>query len=635
MRKSRKATKTLISYGLLAVLIAACSSSEVNTAAPVDDVSSFEKAIEWSACEGEDAPMSPFECGFVTVPLDYRDATGKTIEIAVIRLPASEGEAKGIILTNPGGPGGSGFDDIANTGQELVADLGIQKFDLVGFDTRGVDRSNGLKCISDKERDQALYVDYTPDNANEKAIYEKVDAWDAACEKKFGKAMLNYSTEFIARDMDLIRAGMGFKKLNYLGVSYGTYLGAVYATLFPDHVEAMVLDSAFDPQGDTPEQEKITQAEGFEKAFKNWMTWCEIDANECEFKSTDIRAAWVALNDKLDKKSLIATDGREVNANVMEEATSVALYSDSWWSSLASALHQAELGRGDELQEMADLSNYRKEDGTYLSSTDSFPIIGCASGFFSQVVDDSKNLVKKLKEVSPTFYRNAEAQDYEDKSCDDVFVDQKILTVKFAGSAPIIVIGGKNDPATPLRWSEEMTANMGDSAVLVTYTGEGHGHVAASRCVAKIAGLVFTKKQAPKEGTVCKPDVPVAEPSWWDTAIRNIGGTNVDTELGNYYFSIDSVDAFARYRAIPGSQTSVFASVSRQLTKNGFAFEGSTSEDPSMAPQWFQSATDENALVGVWVETPDSLAKNSMYEPDGELPKGTILVALYYWPPSK
>jgi hypothetical protein len=105
--------------------------------------------------------------------------------------------------------------------------------------------------------------------------------------------------------------------------------------------------------------------------------------------------------------------------------------------------------------------------------------------------------------------------------------------------------------------------------------------------------------------------------------------------LGNYYFSIDSVDAFARYRAIPGSQTSVFASVSRQLTKNGFAFEGSTSEDPSMAPQWFQSATDENALVGVWVETPDSLAKNGMYEPDGELPKGTILVALYYWPPSK
>jgi pimeloyl-ACP methyl ester carboxylesterase len=604
----------------------------MNTAAAVDDVSSFEKAIEWSACEGEDAPKAPFECGFVTVPLDYRDATGKTIDIALIRLPASESKTEGIILTNPGGPGGSGFDFIVNSGRELVTDLGVEKFDLVGFDTRGVDRSNGLKCVSDKERDQSLYVDYTPDNAEEKAIFKKVDEWNLACEKKFGKAMLNYSTEFIARDMDLIRAGMGFGKLNYLGISYGTYLGGVYATLFPDNVEAMVLDSAFDPQGDTPEQENITQAEGFEKAFKNWMTWCKIDTNECEFKSSDIRTAWVALNDNLDKKSLIATDGREVNANVMYEATSMALYSDSWWPSLASALHEAELGNGDELQEMSDLSNDRKEDGTYLSSTDSFPIIGCASGFFSQEVDDSKNLVKKLKEISPTFYRDAEPEDYEDKSCDDVFVEQKILTVKFAGAAPIIVIGGKNDPATPFRWSEEMTVNMGESAVLVTYTGEGHGQVTESRCVAKIAGLVFTKKQSPKKGTVCKPDVPVAEPSWWKEATANIGGTKVDTELGSYYFSFDAVDAFSRYKAIPGSTATVFQAVSRQLTKNGYLFSGANDKDPTKAPQWFQSPNDENAFVGVILESPSALSKNGMYEPDGRIPKGTTLVALYYWP---
>ena len=614
MRKSHKATKTLISYGLLTVLIASCGSSGVNTAAPVDDVSSFEKAIEWSACEGEDAPKAPFECGFVTVPLDYRDATGKTIEIALIRLPASEGEAKGIILTNPGGPGSSGFDFLTGRGRDLVANLGVGSFDLVGFDPRGVDRSNGLKCISDKERDQELYVDYTPDNANEKAIYEKVDVWGAACEKKFGNAMLNYSTEFIARDMDLIRAGMGFEKLNYLGVSYGTYLGGVYATLFPDNVEAMVLDSAFDPQGDTPEQENITQAEGFEKSFKNWIAWCKVDANECEFKSSDIRAAWVALNDKLDKKSLVASDGREVNANVMRAATILAMYDESGWPVLATALHLAEKGDGDELQRLADIFKDRNDDGTYLSSNDSFPIIGCASGFNLQIVEDGEKLLKKLKIISPTFNRNSEASDLEEQYCDDVFLNQKILNVRYSGASPIVVVGGKNDPSTPFRWSEEMTANMGDSAVLVTYTGEGHGHVAASRCVAKIAGLVFTKKQAPKEGTVCKPDVPVAEPTWWKEATRGLEGNLLSREMLDSVIGIDQVEMRVEYRSFSGSPVAFFTDLSKGLEKNGFFLTSDGESDPLQSAQNF--ASDDGSFRVVFIS-------NKMLLEDGLIGKGT------------
>jgi pimeloyl-ACP methyl ester carboxylesterase len=633
MRKSRKATNIAISLGLLVTLVG-CGSSDSDTVAPVDDVSSFEKTIEWSTCEGEDAPEAPFECGSVTVPLDYRNATGKTLDIALVRIPASEGKPKGIILTNPGGPGGSGFDFIVDAGEELVTDLGVEEFDLVGFDTRGVDRSNGLKCIPDKERDQALYVDYTPDNAEEKAIYEKVDVWDVACEKKYGDAMLNYTTEFIARDMDLIRAGMGFKKLNYLGISYGTYLGGVYATLFPNNVDAMVLDAAFDPQGDTPEQESITQAEGFEKSFNNWITWCEVDANECEFKSTDIRAAWVALNDKLDKKSLIASDGREVNANVMEAATILALYGESGWPVLATALHLAEEGDGDELQRLADLFKDRNKDGTYLSANDSFPIIGCASGFNLQLVEDGEKLLKKLKAISPTFSRNTEASDLEEQYCDDVFLNQKILSVKYSGASPMVVVGGKNDPSTPFRWSEEMTANLGDSAVLVTYTGEGHGQVSESRCVAKIAGLVFTKKQAPKQGTVCKPDVPVAQPSWWADAVSGVDGTRISRELGNGYFGLDAADAFAEYRAVVGSATTAFDKVSRALTANGYRLEKSDTPNPATDPQYFV-ADNGSDYIGVFLATPKNLTEDDMYVPGGKVPKGTTLLALYYWPPSK
>jgi hypothetical protein len=126
--------------------------------------------------------------------------------------------------------------------------------------------------------------------------------------------------------------------------------------------------------------------------------------------------------------------------------------------------------------------------------------------------------------------------------------------------------------------------------------------------------------------------VPVAEPTWWKEATANIGGTKVDTELGSYYFSFDAVDAFSRYKAIPGSTATVFQTVSRQLTKNGYLFSGANDKDPTKAPQWFQSPNDENAFVGVILESPSALSKNGMYEPDGRIPKGTTLVALYYWP---
>jgi hypothetical protein len=293
------------------------------------------------------------------------------------------------------------------------------------------------------------------------------------------------------------------------------------------------------------------------------------------------------------------------------------------------------LGNGDELQEMADISNGRDADGTYSTETDAFPIIGCASGFNMQEVKNGEELLKKLQSISPTFYRNFEASDLEEQYCEEVFLGQKILNIKYSGVAPVVVVGGENDPATPFRWSEEMTANMGDSAVLVTYTGEGHGQVFDSRCVAKIAGLVFTKKQAPKEGTVCKPDVPVAEPTWWKEATANIGGTKVDTSLGNYYFSLEPVDGFARYQAIVGSTATVFESVTRQLTKNGYPFYGSNDADPTKSPQWFQSTTDEEAIIRIWIESPSALSANGMHLPDGKLPKGSSLVMLFYVPPAK
>ena len=254
--------------------LGACSSDEaIPTDIKVD-------SIEWATCD-EYPEEENLECGVLEVPLDYSDLEGETIEIALLRIPASSNKPKGVVLSNPGGPGESGVDFVYSWSVEFVENLGLEDFDIVGFDPRGVGRSGGLSCLTDQQNDKFVYLDYTPDDDREQELFDEWMAIEEPCTEKFGKALRFYSTENTARDMDLIRESMGFETINYLGISYGTYLGGVYATLFPDRVESMFLDSAYDPQGDSAEQDYLTQAEGFEKAFNNWVDWCESTPAEC------------------------------------------------------------------------------------------------------------------------------------------------------------------------------------------------------------------------------------------------------------------------------------------------------------------------------------------------------------------
>ena len=186
------------------------------------------------------------------MPVDYRSPEGESIDLALVRIPASGSSRLGVILTNPGGPGGSGFDFVVDSGQELLSKTELWDFDLIGFDLRGVARSGVLRCLDDSEWDELLYLDETPDDDAEQAVYDKWDADESTCEDRLGGSIRHYSTEFTARDMDRIRAAMRVDQIHYLGISYGTYLGGVYATLFPDRIAAALLDSAFDPQGEAP-----------------------------------------------------------------------------------------------------------------------------------------------------------------------------------------------------------------------------------------------------------------------------------------------------------------------------------------------------------------------------------------------
>ena len=302
-------------------------------------------SLAWGPCE-EDIGDA-FECATLAVPLDYDDPAGPTIDLALIRYPAEPAIREGAILLNPGGPGGSGFEFAAAAAEALDFEMGLGgRFDIIGFDPRGVDRSGGIDCIDDAAIEALLYADDTPDDAVEAAAsVAQQKAFGHACQQIYGDTLRHYSTENTARDMDMIRAALGDEQLSYLGVSYGTYLGGVYATLFPERVRAMVLDSAYEPTGDSEYDQWVTQLVGFEQAFANWAAWCE-EGTECAFTDTDVGARWDRLIATLEATPAKSDSGRPVNHVAMETATISAMYSELAWPSLGAALAEAEAGDG-------------------------------------------------------------------------------------------------------------------------------------------------------------------------------------------------------------------------------------------------------------------------------------------------
>lgn len=470
--------------------------------------------IEWVPCTDDAVTDDALECATLTVPLDHAAPDGESIDLALIRAPATD-DRVGAVLLNPGGPGASGFDFAANAASTLQSEMGLEAFDLVGFDPRGVDRSNGLRCLTDAEIDATVYLDSSPDTPEEQAALDAADGqFEEACLAKYGDTLRLYSTENTARDMDEIRVAMGDETISYLGISYGTYLGAAYAALFPERVRALVLDAAYEPTGDSIVEQYTTQAKGFEDAFDSWVEWCQTSP-ECGFTSADVGSDFDALRQQLDDSPAPAADGRSANEEVMGTATGAALYSEESWPVLGNALRDARDGGGDALLRLADGYVGREPDGSYSTIDQSGSIIDCASGLNPAVPDDPEAIIASLQEVAPRFSEGVTVDDFED-SCALLMPSVEPLALAYSGDAPVVVVGGLNDPATPVRWAEEMTAAMGPAARLVTYTGEGHGFVLTSTCVTDIEAAVLRDLELPAEGTSCDPDPDILRPAWWD-----------------------------------------------------------------------------------------------------------------------
>ena len=606
---------------LLSTAFVACSSASRVVAPTEVDL------VEWETCD--EFPDDPsVECGTVMVPLDYRNPDEQTIDIALLRYPAQSGKAKGVLLVNDGGPGSSGVDFAYYSGADMIESLGLEDFDIVGFDPRGVDRSGGLKCQSDEDIDRFMYLDYTPDDDDEQALYDEWLEAEDPCVVEYGEELRHYSTENIARDMDQIRLAMEVDRIHYLGISWGTYLGGVYATLFPEHVRSMFLDAAYDPQGDSADESELTQAVGFEKSFDAWVEWCEDDAEACAFSSSDVKAEWLDLEEQLDAEPITTSDGRDVNAVVLETATIAVLYSETDWPLLGNALADAARGDGAALLGLADNWVGRDEDGTFSSSNDAFGIIECASGTYAYEPDDPESLFERLREEAPWYSRDYTVDDMG-LSCDDAFGDPDIFEIDVTASLPIVVLGGTNDPATPMRWSEEMVLRLGDEARLAVFNGEGHSHILASRCVDEMASSLFTSLRLPADGTECDPDVPVEKPTWWDETV-DIDAPRVDDAAMDWYFGTDRVDIYAEYFAITGDAPEAFALLRAHFESRGWVYRQGDSADPVADYQFFVDPDDDTRYVGVLLSSPEELRENEVSGPDGVVAFDTSVVLVYH-----
>ena len=494
-------------------------SNPADTVEPSDTIAVPDAGtLDWKQCDDPNVHDPSLECATLPVPLDYDNPTGDTIDLALIKHPAA-GDREGAVLFNPGGPGASGFDYIAFSGAALASTLGVASLDLVGFDPRGAQRSGGIRCVSDQFRDQHLYIDETPDDAQEQALIDEAhNGFIDGCKQHYGDTLRFYSTQNTARDMDAIRAALGDEKISYLGVSYGTYLGATYATMFPDRVRTMVLDSVVEPRGDTDEQQLGTQLVGFEGAFNHWVAWCQRDST-CDFKAANVGVRWDALRQRLDDHPIADTDGRVANSATMLRATQEALYTESDWPALAQALANADDGNVASMMALADALNGRNNDGSFTTLFQSFYVIECASGIAARRPADPEALVGTLQAEAPRFAKYLTAADLsaDADTCDKLVGKVEPLELSYTGDGPIVLVAGTNDPATPIRWANKMLGELGSNARMVTYAGEGHGQLLSSTCVADIEGAVLSDLTLPKPNAVCNPEPIVDKPDWWDS----------------------------------------------------------------------------------------------------------------------
>ena len=459
----------------------------------------YDQILTWKSCDGGK------QCATAKAPLDWKDPGKGQIELALIRQPA-KGTKQGSLLTNPGGPGASGFDFVKDS-VDFVADATLQDhFDIVGFDPRGVGRSTAVKCYDAKQMDQYLYGITPGERGSDQWIAENTTVakdFGTACQKNTGAPLPEVDTVSAARDLDLLRATLGDKKLNYLGYSYGTYLGAVYAGLYPGKTGRLVLDGALDPAASNFEVTQV-QAKGFESALRAYLKSC-LTQKDCPFNGTvdDAMNTIAQLLASVDKSPIRNSDGRELGANTLVTAIITPLYDATAWSYLDKLFESVMQGSASVAFTLADTYNDRNADGTYSdNSTEAFVAINCLDYSYDADPATMRAQAAQLAKAAPVI---GPYMAYGDIGCANWPYKTSVQRgpISADGSAPILVVGTTNDPATPYVWAKNLASEL-QNGHLLTYKGEGHtAYNKSNSCVNGAVDDYLVHGTVPADGTTC------------------------------------------------------------------------------------------------------------------------------------
>jgi pimeloyl-ACP methyl ester carboxylesterase len=455
--------------------------------------------LEWDRCEGE-----RFECTTVRAPRDWDDPSAGDLELAVIRQRATGGESLGSLLTNPGGPGVSGFDYVRDAVSALASRDVAEQYDIVGFDPRGVARSNPVTCLDDAGMDDFIYG--IADGARgtpqwEESLAEKAERFAEACERNSDGILPYISTSNTARDLDLLRAVLGDRELNYLGYSWGTALGAQYAELFPDRVGRMVLDGALDPSlpGSAIGAE---QAIGFEASLRAFFAECA-RVDDCPYAGTvdDMLADLGALLARVDRTPVPAADGRLLGADALLTAIIQSLYVPGTWPWLRLSLAELEDGDPTAVFTAADAYNGRV-DGAYPdNSTEAFTAYNCMD-YPAESEESEQAAEDRIRAEAPTtadYWFGADVCEFW--PADPTGTREPVSA---EGAAPILIVGTTGDPATPYAWAVSLAEQL-VSGVLVTRVGEGHtGYTEGNSCVDAAVDTYLLEGVAPASDLRCE-----------------------------------------------------------------------------------------------------------------------------------
>jgi pimeloyl-ACP methyl ester carboxylesterase len=475
--------------------------------------------ISWGTCTSEPsgdptADLSGFQCGTVDVPLDYSKPSGKYVTLAVVKWPAADQANKvGSLLTNPGGPGASGVDFVEESKTQFDGDLHAH-YDIIGFDPRGLGRSDPITCLDDKTEDKLYAVD-PPKDAAKRAAKAEQDSKTlaAACEKHSGDLLPYVGSKYVAQDMDLMRQVLGDKKLNYLGISYGTYIGSVYAEEFPANVGRMVLDGAVDPNADQI-QANVQQQIGFEQSLEKFASDCVTNyASQCPLSGSPAAAAQQLGHfiDGLQDHPLQTNDpNRPLDQTLGWTGVIIGLYGDvgsDWWKYLRDALSKAmKAGDGSELLAGADQYNGRDQSGHYSTEQDGLIAVRCAD-FTTPTPSASEvqSAYSQLEAGAKILNSELAPGDLAQPMCANwpFQTPEKPHQIKAQGSDTILVVGTTADPATPYQNAVNL-ANGFANARLLTRVGTGHAAFGSgNQCALSAMDAYLVSGTLPPVGERC------------------------------------------------------------------------------------------------------------------------------------